>query len=301
MKVVVSGSSGLIGSKLVASLRADGHDVVTLVRRTPTAAGQVQWDPGLGASGVTPELREAIDGAGAVVNLAGAGVAEKRWDDAWKRQILDSRVGATTCLATAITDVASKPPVFVSGSASGYYGDTGPVAADESAAAGRTFLAHVCTSWELAAEPAREVGVRVVHPRTGTVADPDGGAFGRWLPIFKLGGGGPLGNGKQWWSLISLTDEVRGIRHAIDTESLVGPANFAAPEQVTNGDLAKALGKALSRPSLVPAPLFGLKLVLGDFAEELVISQRMAPNALLASGFEFSHPTIDSIVHDMLD
>lgn len=301
MKVVVSGSSGLIGTSLVASLRADGHDVVTLVRRTPTAAGQVQWDPSLGASGVTPELRAAIDGAGAVVNLAGAGVAEKRWDDAWKREILDSRVGATTCLATAITDVASKPPVFVSGSASGYYGDTGPVAVDESMPAGRTFLAHVCTSWELAAEPAREVGVRVVHPRTGTVADPDGGAFGRWLPIFKLGGGGPLGNGKQWWSLISLDDEVRGIRHAIDTESLVGPANFAAPEQITNGDLAKALGTALSRPSLVPAPLFGLKLVLGDFAEELVISQRMAPNALIASGFEFSHPTIDAIVHDMLD
>ncbi|MGD9957370.1 MAG: TIGR01777 family oxidoreductase [Candidatus Nanopelagicales bacterium] len=301
MKVVVSGSSGLIGSTLVASLRADGHDVVTLVRRTPTAAGQVQWDPSLGASGVTPELRAALDGAGAVVNLAGAGVAEKRWDDAWKREILDSRVGATTCLATAITDVASKPPVFVSGSASGYYGDTGPVAVDESSPSGRTFLAQVCTSWELAAEPAREVGVRVVHPRTGTVADADGGAFGRWLPIFKLGGGGPLGSGKQWWSLISLTDEVRGIRHAIDTESLVGPANFAAPEQITNGDLAKALGRALSRPSLVPAPLFGLKLVLGDFAEELVISQRMAPNALLASGFEFAHPTIDAIVADMLD
>jgi len=301
MKVVVSGSSGLIGTSLVASLRADGHDVVTLVRRTPTAAGQVQWDPSLGASGVTPELRAAIDGAGAVVNLAGAGVAEKRWDDAWKREILDSRVAATTCLATAITDVVSKPPVLVSGSASGYYGDTGPVAVDESMPAGRTFLAQVCTSWELAAEPAREVGVRVVHPRTGTVADPDGGAFGRWLPIFKLGGGGPLGNGKQWWSLISLADEVRGIRHAIDTESLVGPANFSAPEQITNGDLAKALGKALSRPSLVPAPLFGLKLVLGEFAEELVISQRMAPNALIASGFEFSHPTIDAIVHDMLD
>ncbi|MFC6238854.1 TIGR01777 family oxidoreductase [Longivirga aurantiaca] len=300
MKVVVSGSSGLIGSSLVASLQADGHDVVTLVRRTPTAAGQVQWDPSLGASGVTAELRAAIDGAGAVVNLAGAGVAEKRWDEAWKHQILDSRVAATTCLATAITDVASKPPVFVSGSASGYYGDTGPVAADESAHAGRTFLAHVCQSWELAAEPAREVGVRVVHPRTGTVADPDGGAFGRWLPVFKLGGGGPLGNGKQWWSLISLTDEVRGIRHAIDTDSLVGPANFAAPEQVTNGDLAKALGRALSRPSLVPAPLFGLRIVLGEFADELVISQRMAPNALTASGFEFSHPTIASIVEDML-
>lgn len=300
MKVVVSGSSGLIGSALVASLTADGHDVVTLVRRTPTAAGQVQWDPSLGASGVTPVLRAALDGARAVVNLAGAGVAEHRWNDAWKHQILDSRVAATTCLAVAITDVASKPGVFVSGSASGYYGDTGTVAVQETGPLGSTYLAQVCSSWELAAEPAREAGVRVVHPRTGTVADPDGGAFGRWLPIFKLGGGGPLGNGRQWWSLISLTDEVRGIRHAIDTEALVGPANFGAPEQITNGDLAKALGRALSRPSLVPAPGFGLRAVLGEFADELTINQRMTPTALTASGFEFTHPTIAAIVRDML-
>ncbi len=300
MKVVISGSSGLIGSALVASLVADDHEVVTLVRRTPTAAGQVQWDPSLGASGVTPELRDAIDGARAVVNLAGAGVAEHRWNDAWKHQILDSRVGATTCLATAITDVASKPAVFVSGSASGFYGDTGPVAVDEHGPQGSTFLSQVCASWELSAEPAREVGVRVVHPRTSTVADPDGGAFGRWLPIFKLGGGGPLGNGKQWWSLISLTDEVRGIRHAIDTDSLVGPANFGAPEQTTNGDLAKALGRALGRPSLLPAPGFGLKAVLGEFADELTINQRMEPAALTASGFEFQHATIAAIIADML-
>lgn len=300
MKVVVSGSSGLIGSALSSSLQADGHDVVHLVRRDPHGPHEVRWDPARGSGGVDAALRSAVEGAHAVVNLAGAGVAEKRWSDSWKRQILDSRVSATTCLATAISDVADKPRVLVSGSASGYYGDTGPEAVEESTPAGTTFLAHVASSWELAAEPAREAGVRVVHPRTGTVADPDGGAFGRWLPIFRLGGGGPLGNGKQWWSLISLEDEVRGLRHAIDTEDLVGPANFGAPEQVTNGDLAQALGRALHRPSLVPVPGFGLKAVLGDFAEELLIHQRMAPAALLASGFEFRHPTIASIVEDML-
>jgi len=300
MKVVISGSSGLIGTALSASLEQDGHEVVHLVRREPRGAHEVRWAPEKGSGGVDAALRSAVEGAHAVVNLAGAGVAEKRWDDAWKRQILDSRVGATTCLATAICDAADKPRVFVSGSASGYYGDTGPAPVEEATPAGTTFLAHVASSWELAAQPARDVDVRVVHPRTGTVADPDGGAFGRWLPIFRLGGGGPLGSGKQWWSLISLTDQVRGIRHAIDDEELVGPANFGAPEQTTNGDLAKALGKKLGRPALVPAPGFALRAVLGDFADELLIDQRMAPAALLATGFEFRHPTVAAIVEDML-
>jgi len=300
MKVVISGSSGLIGSALSRSLVSDGHDVVHLVRREPRSTDEVRWDPSLGSGGVTEDLRAAVDGADAVVNLAGAGVAEHRWDDGWKRQIMDSRVGATTCLAEAISDVAHRPRVLVSGSASGYYGDTGPTAVDEDGPAGTTFLTRVCQAWEAAADPAREAGVRVVHPRTSVVAEADGGAFGRWLPIFKLGGGGPLGSGKQWWSLISLTDEVRGIRHAIDCDALVGPANFGAPEQITNGDLARLLGRKLSRPSLIPVPGFGLKAVLGEFAEELLIDQRLAPKALLDTGFEFHHPTVESIVEDML-
>jgi len=300
MKVVVSGSSGLIGTALVRSLEQDGHEVVRLVRRDPSGPHEVRWAPEQGSGAVDAGLHAAVDGADAVVNLAGAGVAEKRWDDAWKREILDSRVAATTALASAISDVARKPRVLVSGSASGFYGDTGPTAATEADGPGSTYLARVCVAWEQAADAARDAGVRVVHPRTGTVADPDGGAFGRWLPIFKLGGGGPLGSGKQWWSLISLTDEVRGIRWAIDHDDVVGAANFAAPEQTTNGALAKALGSALHRPALVPAPGFALRAVLGDFADELLIDQRMAPAVLEASGFEFAHPTIASIVDDML-
>lgn len=300
MKVVIAGSSGLIGSALVESLRRDEHDVVRLVRRDPTAADEVRWDPSLGARAVDATLKSAVDDADAVVNLAGAGVAEKRWNDSYKRQILESRVSATTALATAIAETTRAPRVFVSGSASGFYGDTGPIAVDESAPRGTTFLAGVCVAWEVAAAPAREAGVRVVHPRTGTVTDPDGGAFGRLLPVVRRGVGGRLGSGTQWWSLISLHDQVAGIRHVIGDESVSGPANFAAPEQVTNAALTDALGKALHRPTLAIVPGFALSAVLGEFADELLIDQCMAPAALLASGFEFAHPTVDSMIADLL-
>ncbi len=300
MKVVVAGSSGLIGTGLLSSLRSDGHDVVTLVRREPRTPHEVRWEPGLGARGADQTVRDAVDGVDAVVNLAGAGVAGKRWDDGYKRQILDSRVSATTCLATAIAEAGTPPRVFVSGSASGYYGDTGPVAVREDAPQGSTFLARVAAAWETAADPARERGVRVVHPRTGTVADPEGGAFGRLLPVVRLGVGGRLGSGRQWWSLISLADQVAGIRHLITHESISGPVNFAAAEQVTNADLTARLGRALHRPTLAMVPGFALRAVLGEFAGELLIDQRMSPSTLLESGYEFAHPTIDAIIEDLL-
>jgi uncharacterized protein (TIGR01777 family) len=300
MKVVVAGSSGLIGTALLTSLRTDGHDVVTLVRRGPRGPHEVRWDPALGARGADASVRDAVDGADAVINLAGAGVAGKRWDDGYKRQILDSRVSATTCLATAIAESTTPARVLVSGSASGYYGDTGPAGVDESGPVGSTFLSRVCVAWEAAADPAREQGVRVVHPRTGTVADPDGGAFGRWLPILRLGAGGRLGSGRQWWSLISLADEVGAIRHVIDHEEIVGPVNLAAPEQITNGELTSALGKALHRPTLVFAPKLALEAVLGEFADELLIDQRMHPAVLQSTGYEFRHPTVAAIIDDLL-
>ena len=300
MTVVVAGASGLIGTSLVASLRADGHEVITLVRREPQAPGEVMWQPRLGGSGATAELRATLDGVDAVVNLAGAGVAEKRWDDAYRQQILDSRVAATTCLATAMSEAATPPRVFVSGSASGYYGDTGPVAVDESGAAGHTFLARVCVAWEGAAQLARDAGIRVATIRTGTVADPDGGAFGRLLPVVRLGVGGRLGSGKQWWSLISLRDEVSAIRHVIDHDSVAGPVNLAAPEQVTNADLTNALGRALHRPTLAFVPRIALRAVLGDFADELLIDQRMSPKVLTESGFEFQDPTVGDVVRDLI-
>jgi uncharacterized protein (TIGR01777 family) len=300
VKVVVAGSSGLIGTSLLSSLRADGHDVIALVRREPRGAHEVRWEPALGARGADLAVRDAVDGAGAVINLAGAGVAGKRWDDGYKRQILDSRVSATMCLATAIAESSTPARVLVSGSASGFYGDTGPDGVDETGPVGSTFLSRVCVAWEAAADPAREAGVRVVHPRTGTVADPDGGAFGRWLPILRLGAGGRLGSGKQWWSLISLADEVGAIRHVIDHEEISGPVNLAAPEQVTNGDLTSALGSALHRPTLVFAPKPALSLVLGEFADELLIDQRMLPAVLESTGYEFRHPTVAAIIDDLL-
>ncbi len=298
--IVVAGSSGLIGTSLLASLRADGHRAVALVRRDPRSADEVLWNPRLGARGATEDLREALEGVDAVVNLAGAGVAGKRWDDAYKREILESRVSATTCLATAMAETSAAPRVLVTGSASGYYGDTGPTAVDEDAPCGTTFLARVCSSWELAAQPARDHGVRVAVARTGTVADPDGGAFDRLLPVVRAGIGGRLGSGRQWWSLISLRDEVAALRHLIDTESLEGPVNLAAPEQTTNADLTAALGKALHRPTLAIVPRFALRAVLGEFADELLIDQRMAPRRLTDTGFVFSDPTIEDIVRGVV-
>jgi uncharacterized protein (TIGR01777 family) len=300
MSIVVSGSSGLIGTSLLASLRADGHEVVTLVRREAAGPHEVTWTPELGARGAVPELRAALEGADAVINLAGAPVAGRRWSDAYKREILDSRVAATTCLATAIAETEDHPKVFVSASASGYYGDTGPEAADEDASSGATFLARVCTAWELAAEPAREAGVRVAHPRTGLVADPHGGAFGKLLPVVRAGIGGRLGSGRQWWSVISLRDEVAALRHLVDHESADGPFNLAAPEQVTNSDLTDRLGSALHRPTVAMVPGFALKVVLGDFAAELLIDQRMSPAKLLDSGFEFQDATVDAVITDLL-
>jgi uncharacterized protein (TIGR01777 family) len=300
MRVLISGSSGLIGSSLVASLRVDGHDVRVLVRRPAQSPSEVTWKPERGINGVDDSLRAAVAESDAVVNLAGAGVADKRWDSAYKAEIMSSRVNATTCLATAIAQVDSKPKAFVSGSAGGYYGDTGAEAVDEAAPAGRTFLAGVASAWEEAAQPASDAGVRVTHPRTGTVADPHGGAFGRLLPLLRAGAGGPLGSGRQWWSLISLRDEVAALRHLIDNSSVTGPVNFSAPQQATNGDLTRELAKALHRPAVAAAPKFAVKAVLGEFADELFIDQRMAPAKLLASGFTFADPTIASIVNGLV-
>ena len=293
---VVAGSSGFIGSLLVSSLRGDGHRVVRLVRSPSPHEDDVLWNPQLGARGASRDLIAVLDGVHAVINLAGAGVATKRWNDSYKRTVLDSRVAATTCLATAIAEADHPPAAFVSGSAGGYYGDTGPEAVEEDAPQGNTFLARVAALWEQAAEPARERGVRVTHPRTGTVTAPDGGAFGRLLPVVRAGVGGRLGSGRQWWSLISLDDEVAAVRHLADTASLHGAVNLTAPEQVTNADLTSALGHALHRPTVALVPRPALRLVLGEFADELLIDQRMSARRLSDSGFEFRHPTVASMV-----
>ena len=295
MKVAVTGASGLIGSALVPHLRASGHDVVRLVRRATTSQDEVRWDPVAGT--VEPGGLDGIDGA---IHLAAAGIGDKRWTEAYKREVLDSRVLGTATLARAMAELDRKPAVLVSQSAAGWYGDTGDTAVDESApnAKGR-FPADVVRAWEAAADPARDAGIRVVHPRSGLVMTKHGGALKRMLPIVRLGGGGPLGSGRQYWPIISLGDELRALTYLL-TSTLEGPVNVCIPEVPTNKDFTKALGHALHRPTLLPAPGFAIKVVIGGFAEEVLASTRMVPRKLLADGFVFEDPTTDDVVRSAL-
>ena len=288
MKIAITGASGLIGSALSADLTRDGHQVVRLVRGPARSANEASWDPVGGHVDLA-----GLAGADAVVHLAGAGVGDRRWSDAYKREILDSRVRGTTAIAHAVAALDPAPAVLVSASAVGFYGDTGDRAVDETAPRGRGFLADVVEAWEAAAEPARAAGVRVVHPRTGLVVARGGGAWKRMLPIFQLGVGGRLGGGRQYWSFISLTDEIRALRHLIDHPDLAGPVNLTAPTPVTNADATRALAHALHRPAALPVPAAALKAVLGEFSVEVLGSQRVLPTRLLASGFTFRHPSIE--------
>lgn len=296
MHVVISGSSGLVGTALAASLLADGHRVTRLVRREPrsvTADGSVElrWDARPG--GLAPAALEGVD---AVVGLAGAGVGDHRWTEAYRRTIRDSRVDSTAALAQALAACANRPQVFVSASAIGWYGPTGEQVVDESDPAGAGFLAGVCVDWEAAAGAAVEAGVRVVHPRFGIVAAQRGGAFGRVLPLARLGLGGPLGGGRQYWSLVSLADAIGALRYALVNEELSGPLNITGPEAVRNRDVARLLGRVLHRPAMLPAPAPALKLLLGEFAGDVLMSQRVRPAGLLGAGYQFAHPTAEAIV-----
>lgn len=295
MRVVITGSSGLIGRALTASLLEDGHDVLRLVRGGPAESGRARWDPALGQ--LDPSL---IDGADAVVCLGGAGVGDHRWTAAYKQELRDSRVHGTALLADTIAAIAHPPKVFVSASAIGYYGDVHGAEVDESAPPGDDFLAGLTVEWEAAADVA-VTHTRVVHPRFGIVLGPSGGAFGRMLPLARLGLGGPLGSGEQYWSVISLTDVVRALRFVIEQERVSGPVNLTGPQPVTNKDFARELGRALHRPALLPAPAFALRLALGEFADSVLMSQRVLPKALSAAGFTFAHPTAADAVRALTD
>ncbi len=288
MKVIVAGSSGLIGKALVEALRADDHEVLRLVRRAPTGSDEIQWDP------EQPLDPAKLTGVKAAVNLAGAGVGDKRWTDSYKRTLVDSRVKSTQTLATALAAMDTKASVLVNGSAIGFYGEAGDTILDERAPAGDDFLAQLCVKWEAATAPAEAAGIRVVHARTGLVVAREGGAFERIVKIFKLGAGGKLGSGKQWWSPISLTDEVRALEFALTTPSVSGPINLACPSPLTNAQVTSTLGSLLHRPTLLPAPKFGLRLVLGEFAVEPLRSQRVIPRALTEAGFRFTHEDFEA-------
>ncbi len=285
---MVTGATGLIGTALVTRLHASGHDVVRLVRRTPRAAAEVQWDPQRG----TVDL-DGIAGVEGAVHLAGAGVGDHRWTDEYRRQIRDSRVLGTRALVSALTSLDPLPRVLVSGSAQGIYGSRGDEVLTETSAPGAGFLADVVKAWEAETAPAAEAGIRVALARTGLVMSPSGGAFGRLLPLLKLGLAGPLGNGRQWWSWITLEDEVSALEFLLEKD-VAGPVNLCAPNPQRQGELTKALGRAFRRPALLPAPAIALRLVLGEFAGDVLSSTRMEPRTLLDAGFSFRHPNVDS-------
>ncbi|MCX5114359.1 TIGR01777 family oxidoreductase [Streptomyces sp. NBC_00378] len=294
-RIAVTGASGLIGAALVRSLRADGHEVVRLVRHPARAGDEVEWDPKRGYVDVA-----GLVGCDAVVHLAGAGVGDHRWTATYKREIRDSRVLGTAAIAEAVASLDVPPKVLLSGSAIGYYGDTGDRAVDESAPAGEGFLPSVCVEWEAATAPAEEAGVRTVHARTGLVVGREGGAWGRLFPLFRAGLGGRLGDGRQYWSFIALHDEVAALRHILDTESLSGPVNLTGPDPVTNREVTAAMGRVLHRPTLFTAPAPALRIALGDFAEDVLASQRVLPGQLLDSGFVFAFPGIDAAIRAAL-
>jgi uncharacterized protein (TIGR01777 family) len=287
VKVAISGASGLIGSALVPALRHDGHDVVRLVRREPAGSDEIRWDPAAGA--LEPGTLEGVD---AVVNLSGANL-DRRWTERAKREILESRTKSTRLLATVAAELDPRPSAFLCAGGTGVYGNRGDEILTEESVPGDGFLADVTSQTEAASLPARDAGIRVVHFRQGMVLSRNGGALKRMLPFFRAGIGGPVGSGSQWWSWTSLDDVVSAYRLVLASD-IAGPVNLTAPNPVTSRQFAKALGRALRRPAVLPAPAFGIRLLFGEKGEEvLLFGQRALPARLLDAGFEFSAPTLD--------
>ena len=293
MRIAIAGSSGLIGTALVESLRSDGHEVLRLVRRPAVAPTEVEWNPTTGSIDLG-----ALEGVNALINLAGAGVGDHRWTKSYKKQILDSRVQSTTTLARAALTL--KPSVFINASAIGWYGDTGVREVDETQPAGIGFLADVVRQWESATQPVADAGIRVVLPRTGLVLSAKGGAWAKMIPLFKFGLGGRLGSGTQYWSFISIADEVAALKFLLTNDAIAGPVNLTAPKPATNREVTAAMSRTFKRPALFPAPAFALKFVLGEFSTEVLSSSRVLPRKLLDAGFTFNHPDIESATRTLL-
>lgn len=301
--IAISGSSGFLGAALISALRARGDVVLPLVRPASAASASkagalphVQWDPERGVID-----RDALEGIDALVHLAGESVAAGRWTEAQKARIEQSRTQGTSLLATTLGQLRRRPKVWLSASAIGFYGDRGETQVDESAGPGDDFLARVCVAWEAAAAPARQQGVRLVHPRFGLVLHPSGGALARMLPVFRLGLGGALGPGAQVMSWIALSDVTRALLFALDHPTLSGPLNLTAPNPVTNAELTRALGRVLSRPSFMRVPRFALRAALGEMAEVALLSgARVVPSKLQQAGFVFEHPLLEPYLRSVL-
>lgn len=290
-KIAVTGSSGLIGSALVAQLRSSGYQVQKIVRRPTRTKDEVSWDPVKGEIDLA-----SLEGVNAIFHLAGAGVGDKRWSAAYRSEILNSRLFGTTTIANACQQL--QVDVFISASAIGYYGETGNRAVTESDKGGSDFLSVVCREWEAVADLAP--AVRTIKLRTGLVLDPTGGALGKMLPIFKFGLGGKLGSGKQWWSWITLHDQIRAMIFLMNSK-IEGPVNLTSPNPVTNQEFTAALARALKRPAIFPAPAFALKAVLGGFSSEVLGSKRVIPKVLMDSKFEFNYQYVTDALNALID
>ena len=294
MKVLISGASGLIGTELILQLQAQGHQVVRLVRRTARSAEELSWRPGLAP--LDPASLSDID---AVINLAGATTGKIPWTKKYEKELIASRLDSTKTLVDAINACPNPPQVLISGSASGIYGDQGDAWLDESSPKGEGFLADLAYQWEEAAKLAR---TRVVLVRTTMVMSKKLGALGKLLPLIKLGIGGALGSGKQWWAWISLEDEARAIIHLIENETASGAFNLTAPEPATCEQIIKELGRQLRRPTLIKVPAFAMRLLIGKAADELLLcSQKMKSHRLEKTGFVFKHPTLTESVGYVLN
>ncbi len=294
MRIILSGASGLVGSALAPFLAARGHDVIRLVRRAP-AAGEAHWDPS--AHQID---RAALERADAVVHLSGERVIG-RWTAAKRAAIRSSRVDTTRFLAETIAGLERRPRTLVAASAIGYYGDRGDEPLTEDSTPGTGFLADLCRDWEAASEPAREVGVRVVRARIGLVLTPAGGTLKQLLPFFRLGLGGPIGRGRQWWSWIAMDDLLALFAFALERDGLRGPVNITGPEPVRNAEFARTLGRVLHRPTFLPVPPLALRLLYGAAADEVLLTgQRVLPARSAQAGFRFSFATLEPTLRHLL-
>ncbi len=299
MKIAMTGSSGLIGSALTSHLRQSGHEVLRLVRRPPAAGDEIQWNPHSAASVGSGQRNAesampALEGVDAVVNLAGAPIASGRWTAARKQEIRVSRVDGTQALAAILAGLRQRPAVLLSGSAIGWYGDTGDHEVTESAPSGHGFLPGVVRDWEAATAAAEQAGIRVAHLRTGVVLSKRGGVLGKLVPLFRLGLGGRLGPGTQYMSWIAITDVAGAVSFLLDRPDIAGPVNLTTPNPVTNARFTTALAAALGRPAILRVPSSALGIALGEAAGEILMSARVLPGQLAGAGYEFQHATIDS-------
>jgi uncharacterized protein (TIGR01777 family) len=293
-RLLVSGASGPIGAALLPSLKARGYSVTRLVRGAATGPDQVTWNP------TQPLSPDSVSGFDAVIHLAGESIVG-RWTEARKRRILHSRTQGTRHLAEAVANAAQRPRVFISASAVGYYGNRGDEILREDSPSGEGFAAEICRQWEAAAQPAAAAGIRTVQMRLGVVMSADGGALKKMLLPFRLGLGGRLGDGRQWWRWVSVEDVVGGIQHVLDNDTLKGPVNTTAPNQVTNAEFTRTLAGVLKRPALFPMPAFAVRLVFGQMGDELFLgSQRVEPAKLTASGYQFKHPELRKALQEIL-